>query len=492
MHDNFEEIFLLLNEEEKHMGEFESLLNRRLLRILMRIYGLSAEFAYASFKGKLSILKKLFLSMFGISQNIHINSNRSFLGEATKLIAQEKQCTYDIRTKLQSISANNDSTARNRTDIFPVIAYAKNKGKKIICIMAPMFTESRLRDGYYRRIKAIDDILGKNSLKIYMSPDCTQEEQRYAPIVKVVDEEHIQLHYLPWIKSNREYANEVADHADIVYHHGVGYMDEDIIRKKHLLKIVDLHGALPEEFAMSKNYPMAQKETLHEELAMRYADFLVSVTDSMVSHMKKKYSGQYSQKYIILPILDKETLASKTKCIEQDKNADVPVIVYAGGMQKWQMVEEMQACMVKQPDYDYRIFTVLPNEFWRLWGDRSFLKHMRVESATPEQLRLEYEECQYGFVLREDCIVNNVACPTKLIEYVLKGIVPIMNTANLGDFVADGLQYVSVENFCRGILPDERTRVQIAENNQKVIDRIIEKYKTGVEELRSIVQGDFE
>ena len=42
MHDNFEEIFLLLNEEEKHMGEFESLLNRRLLRILMRIYGLSA------------------------------------------------------------------------------------------------------------------------------------------------------------------------------------------------------------------------------------------------------------------------------------------------------------------------------------------------------------------------------------------------------------------------------------------------------------------
>lgn len=490
MNDNFDEIFFLLDDEERHMGEFESLLNRRILKILMRIYGFSAEFAYASFKGKILILKKTFLRMFGISQDIHVNSSRSFLGEATKLITQEKQCIYDIRAKLQSISINNSSADHDRTDIFPVIAFAKSNGKKIICIMAPMFNENRLRDGYYRRIKAIDDILGKNSLKIYMSPDCTPEEQQYAPIVNIVDDEHIQLHYLPWIKNNREYVNEVADHADIVYHHGVGYMDEDIIRKKHLLKIVDLHGALPEEFAMSGNYFMAQKETIHEELAMRYADCLVGVTDSMVSHMEKKYDGQYSQKYIILPILDKETLASKTKCIERGKSMGTPVIVYAGGMQKWQMIEEMQACMLKQPDYDYRIFTVLPNEFWHIWGDRPFLSHMRVESVTPEQLRLEYEECQYGFVLREDCIVNNVACPTKLVEYILKGIVPIMNTVNLGDFVADGMQYVSVEDFCKGILPDERTRVRIAKNNQKVIDRIIEKYKTGVKELSRMVQGD--
>ncbi len=490
MHNDFEKIFLLLDEEEQHMRAFETLLNRRVLRIFMRIYGFLAEFAHAPLRGKLSILKKCFLRLFGVSQSIHVNSNCSFLGEASKLIAQERQCIGDIRAGLQAAREDHSLYAADRNDIFSLILNAKRRRKKIICIMAPIFTKERLRDGYYRRIKAIDDIMGSNALKIYMSPDCTQEEQQYAPIINVVDDEHVQLNYLPWIQSNRDFVNEVADHADIVYHHGVGYMDEDIIRKKHLLKIVDLHGALPEEFAMSGNYPMVQKETLHEELAMRYADRLVSVTNSMVSHMEAKYQGQYTQKYIVLPILDQETLASRIECTPKAPDAGRPCIVYAGGMQKWQMVEEMQACMRKQPDYDYRIYTAAPNDFWTMWADRPSLNYIRVESVTPEQLRQEYKNAQYGFVLREDCVVNHVACPTKLIEYILMGIVPIMNTAKLGDFVADGMQYISMEDFCAGKLPDEQTRVEIAKNNQTVIDKIVEKYKTGAEELRRLVQGD--
>lgn len=489
MQVNLEESFRLLDEEERNMAEFEALINRPAVRRLMRIYGFLSEFKHSSFKGKLIILKKLFLRPFGIAQNIHRNNNCSFFGEATRLIAQERQSICGIKENLRYASTMSLVCSRQERadDIFSIISAAKRSHKKIVCIMAPMFTESRLKDGYYRRIKAIDDILGKETLKIYMSYDCTPEEQKDTPIVDVVDEEHVRLLYLPWIQSNREYANEVADHADIVYHHGVGYMDEDIIRKKHLLRIVDLHGALPEEFAMSGNYPMVQKETLHEELAMRYADCLIGVTDSMILHMEKKYHGQYHQNFILLPILDQETLESKIECTERKTEAGVPSVVYAGGMQKWQMVEEMQACMYRQPDYDYRIFTASPKEFWTLWGERPFLCHMKVESATPEQLQIEYEKCQYGFVLREDCIVNNVACPTKLVEYILKGIVPILNTPNIGDFVADGMQYITMKDFCNGLLPNEETRVQMAKNNQKVIDRIIEKYETGVQKLRDMI-----
>lgn len=374
----------------------------------------------------------------------------------------------------------------NRMSVFSLIKTAREEGKKIVCILAPIFTEERLKNGYYQRIKAIDDIMGAKTLKIYMSFDCEPQEQGDVPFIKKIDNEHIQLAYFQEIESSRDYASQVADAADILYLHGVGYLDEDIIRKKHLLKIVDLHGALPEEFAMSGNYPAAQKESIHEELAMRYADYIVCVTQSMVEHMQKKYAS-YPQNYIVLPILSEKALSAKVGSKTQAESLPRPVITYAGGMQSWQMIPEMQTCMKCQPDYDYRIYTAEPDKFWECWGKVPALKWMLVESAETDQLYRNYRQCHYGFVLREDSIVNHVACPTKLIEYILNGIVPIMNTAHLGDFVKDGMAYLTMEDFCAGKLPDDALREQMARDNQKVIDRIIEKHQTGKQKLQQLI-----
>lgn len=376
---------------------------------------------------------------------------------------------------------------KHSVDIFPLIEQARSEGRKVVCIMAPMFTEERLTDGYYRRIKAIDDILGPATLKIYMCADCKASEYKYTPIAKIVDHEHIRFIYLPWISEQRNYANRIADFADIVYHHSVGYMDDDIIRQKHLLKIVDLHGTLPEEFAMSGNYTMTQKENEHEELAMRYADYLVCVTNSMVKHLKNKYP-QYQQRYIILPILDEETLLARVDCEQKPMDQGI-VVTYAGGMQSWQMIPQMQQCMRSQPDFNYKIFTSDVEGFWRQWGDQPALDKMKITCVTPKQLKKEYVDCHYGFVLREDCAVNNVACPTKLIEYILFGIVPVLYTPHVGDFVMDGMQYISMEDFCKGRLPDEKMRTEIAAKNQEVIGRIIDKYKKGSCALKGVIQG---
>ena len=353
--------------------------------------------------------------------------------------------------------------------------------------MAPIFTQERLKDGYYRRIKAVDDIMGDKTLKIYMSHSDTTLLQGNNPSVAYIDENHIRIAYFPWIESNRIWVNRVADLADVAYHHGVGYIDEDIIRNKKILKVVDLHGVLPEEFAMSENYKMVQTESYHEELAMKYADYIVCVTNKMVLHMKKKYSD-CSPKYIVMPILDQETLDSRVKC--EKKLNDNIVVTYAGGTQKWQMIEKMQEAMQEQDNLDYRIFVPYPDEFWKTWKSQIEIKSLKVKSCNPEELREEYKNCQYGFVLREDITVNNVACPTKLIEYLLMGIVPILNTSNLGDFDTYGMYYISINEFVNGKFPDEEERWHYAIENQLIIDKIIDLYKTCRNDIQRVICGE--
>ena len=46
-----------------------------------------------------------------------------------------------------------------------------------------------------------------------------------------------------------------------------------------------------------------------------------------------------------------------------------------------------------------------------------------------EELSERIKGAKYGFVLREDCVVNNVATPTKFSNYLANGIIPIYSSA---------------------------------------------------------------
>jgi hypothetical protein len=58
-----------------------------------------------------------------------------------------------------------------------------------------------------------------------------------------------------------------------------------------------------------------------------------------------------------------------------------------------------------------------------------------VDYAPKDVLSERIKGIKYGFVLREDCAVNNVATPTKFSNYLANGIIPIYSDA-LRDFAA--------------------------------------------------------
>ena len=58
-----------------------------------------------------------------------------------------------------------------------------------------------------------------------------------------------------------------------------------------------------------------------------------------------------------------------------------------------------------------------------------------------------YMKNDCGVVLRNDNIVNRVACPTKLIDYLQYGLIPIVLSPHIGDFYNLGYKYIEYDEI---------------------------------------------
>lgn len=101
----------------------------------------------------------------------------------------------------------------------------------------------------------------------------------------------------------------------------------------------------------------------------------------------------------------------------------------------------------------------------------------------------EYQTAHYGFVLRDDITVNNVACPTKLVEYLQYGILPILLTPNIGDFAARGMEYLPLEDLLAGKLPSEEQRRQMAARNGEVLGLLLQDHLDGRRQLAALAES---
>ncbi len=85
--------------------------------------------------------------------------------------------------------------------------------------------------------------------------------------------------------------------------------------------------------------------------------------------------------------------------------------------------------------------------------------------------------------MREDHILNRVACPTKLVEYIEYGVVPVMDSERLGGLVDLGLGFISYEDFLVGKNMASEYLENIRENNYVLLKRISNLSNQGREQL---------
>ena len=230
--------------------------------------------------------------------------------------------------------------------------------------------------------------------------------------------------------------------------------------------ILDAHGVVPEEieYYETKNI-LYYVLLLTEKIIFSKKNVLVvCVTNAMKKHFSNKYP-QYKGKYFIYNIFPEqlyiESLESnKTLISNVVSNSKKIIVLYSGGTAGWQKIDLMLELMAKnQSDSkEYIILTGEPETFKQIVATYNISeKLIEIRMASPSELSEYYKRADYGFVLRDDNVVNNVASPTKLIEYLFYGIIPIVLTPNIGDYLDYGFEYVRCEEFINIVKPMEKS-----------------------------------
>ena len=101
--------------------------------------------------------------------------------------------------------------------------------------------------------------------------------------------------------------------------------------------------------------------------------------------------------------------------------------VYTGSLAKWQCFEPtillFKEIQKNIPTATLTIYTKEKNKAVEVLQKHNVMAE--VKYVPYQQLSKELEKFKYGFILREDNTVNNVATPTKMNTYLANGVIPI-------------------------------------------------------------------
>ena len=262
--------------------------------------------------------------------------------------------------------------------------------------------------------------------------------------------------------------------SDLVYVHSVHNLKKAPILLLFLNKmIVDLHGLVSEEVEHRK-----WLYKLFEKIVWRRASSVVCVTDAM-ARLFSDFYGTRPMPVIILPIYS-------TSLGSADVNKRAFDFVYSGGTQPWQCIDMLVETIKSFPEAKVLVLTPDIDLFEELLAGE--LHRVSIRYCTGEEYYGLLATANYGLILRRDNPLNRVACPTKLIEYLNSGIVPVMISQHLGDFKQLGMRAIDLYEFTG---PDHFTAQELMQwryDNRQVISRLESIINQGKRELRGLVE----
>lgn len=346
------------------------------------------------------------------------------------------------------------------------------------------FYPERQSDGYFQRIQIVDRLFA-DKWRIYVE----SEELRGRAIWFDNPEPRVLVLRVTGSKARRWMVRVLATLAALragrIYFHSVLRMYDNrfglLMRLPFLRKVLDIHGVVPEEFRMHDDYFSAVRFERLEESGVGRAGLVIVVTDAMRQYLQQKYRDGLRGQTVAFPMFPTFAPSLAERPLVDGK----PVVVYAGGLHKWQQVPKMLDAMARTADRcKHRFYCGSPDEV-RPMLPPGLESQLELGSKTHAELMALYAQCHYGFILREDIIVNRVACPTKLVEYLAMGVVPIMDCENIGDFKSLGMRFVTLDDFLAGRLPDEAERGRMAAANFAVYERLKQVRHDGAQAIRA-------
>lgn len=248
--------------------------------------------------------------------------------------------------------------------------------------------------------------------------------------------------------------------------------------------VTDMHGVFSEELAYAGKPLGALLYRMVERRVIAASRAIVTVTDAMARHYEERF-GRSLARYII-PVFSPTPLAD----VSVRGAGDCPRVIYAGGGQSWQKVDLMLDAMVALRNRC--CFTILSPDlslFREELARRGLVEEVDLRTVPSSEVYGAYAQADYGFILRDDTVVNRVACPTKLVEYMQCGVVPIVLQPEIGDFAAAGYAYLTLDRFLAEDIPSADELDQMRLRNLKVVANLAARSAAELERLKTDCAG---
>jgi glycosyltransferase involved in cell wall biosynthesis len=311
-----------------------------------------------------------------------------------------------------------------------------------LLFLAPYPTPKNIKDGMISRVNAIDQFaegMPRSYLEI-SSVRIRKKEVKQTGLVTVYRVNAL-LHF--WLIAR------LVLNAEKIYSHSIHgftfawqwlpFTKADVI--------LDVHGVVPEEIRFFSRYPFRYPYyAFIERVVFRKAKQVIFVTYAMKRHFLTKYRKLKSLLHVY-SIYPHNLFKSNPVRVFDDERVN---IIYSGGIAAWQNIDLMlQAIKANlSPRIKYTLLVsdkkYVLDKMSQLGIDPSVVE---VDSVLPDQLAGYYSQADYAFVLRDDNVVNRVANPTKIVEYLSYGIIPIVLSPNIGDYNERGYEYLSLNDF---------------------------------------------
>lgn len=337
-----------------------------------------------------------------------------------------------------------------------------------LLFLAPYPNSENIKDGMFSRIKAIDNFF-INDKRIYLEVSSRRYfKQRILKEPNLfIYQLNIFVHFFLIIK--------ILYNSNYIYIHSINTLRILWIlllffsRKKICL---DLHGIVPEEFKMNKKIFLATYSLFVEKIAFHLAKNVICVTNAMAQYYKNKYTTSNAN-YIIYSIMPTWLKSFQEEDIPTITSNKIKVI-YSGGTQVWQNIDLMLTSIANYTfsNVEFSILTGNKAEFEKLILKYNIQNKVSIKSFPPEELWKEYLTADYAFILRSDSLVNKLANPTKLVEYMYYGITPIVLTPDIGDYMDLKYEYIKLNAFFDGLI-----KVSKSSQNMHIINELLSKNK---------------
>lgn len=219
--------------------------------------------------------------------------------------------------------------------------------------------------------------------------------------------------------------------------------DKTFKKYKNKVILFDNRGLPIEELEMRKKNDIIYKFNKKVKLdAINYAkdncDLYSFVTSNLRKYMLQKYDYNNTKKYFIIPTLnikgniDSDILKGIKKDINYDENNFY--IIYIGSVAVWQSIDKLFDVFIKlKRVYNNSKLLILTNDSVVIPDklENYINESIIIKSVNHNIVKYYLEISNLGLVIRNDNIVNKVAAPTKIAEYLSNNI-PILYDGEIG------------------------------------------------------------